>query len=130
MAYARRTLARAASDLAAFYDRVAVLVGRPAAHEVLMPVTVPAFTGLDGNGGLRPAAETNRADGVSVAGGTDGPDEGNAAEGGDLVRIITGNHHPHLLWVDEHLQHLSSHAGAIAGPATHVAEQRRLPWWR
>ncbi len=130
IAYMRRTLAKAAADLAAFYDRVAVLVGRPVAHQVLMPVTVPAFAGLDGNGGLRPPAETNRADGISVTAGTDGSDEGNAAEGEDPVRIITINHHPHLLWVHEHLQHLSSHASVIIAPATHVAEQRRLPWWR
>jgi len=50
--------------------------------------------------------------------------------GGDLVRIITAPHHPHLLWVEECLQHLSSHAEAITGPALHMAEQRRLPWWR
>jgi uncharacterized membrane protein YccC len=130
MAYARRSLDEAAAELTAFYERVAVLVGRPAAHEVLRPVTVPAFTGLNGNGSLRPPAETNRADDVSVIGGTDGPDEGNAGDGMDLVRIITSNHHPHLLWVHEHLQHLSSHAGAITGPARHVAEERRLPWWR
>jgi hypothetical protein len=29
-----------------------------------------------------------------------------------------------------HLQHLGSHARAIAAPASHVAEQRRVPWWR
>jgi hypothetical protein len=51
-------------------------------------------------------------------------------EGRDPVRVITTPHHPHLLWVQEHLQHLSSHASAIAGPASHVAEQRRVPWWR
>ncbi|HYB14098.1 MAG TPA: FUSC family protein [Streptosporangiaceae bacterium] len=130
MAYARRMLSEAAADLAAFYDRIALLVGRPVAHEVLMPVTVPAFTGLDGNEGLRPPAETDRADGVSVVGGTSGSDEGDAAEGEDVVRVIASNRRPHLLWVQEHLQHLSSHASAITVPATHVAEQRRLPWWR
>jgi hypothetical protein len=51
-------------------------------------------------------------------------------DGTDLVRIITEPHHPHLLWVNEHLQQLSSHAQAITEPAAHVAEQRRLPWWR
>jgi hypothetical protein len=44
--------------------------------------------------------------------------------------VVTTPHHPHLLWVHEHLQHLSSHVRAIAEPASHVAEQRRLPWWR
>jgi hypothetical protein len=38
--------------------------------------------------------------------------------------------HPHLLRVSEHLQHLSSHLQPIAGPAIHVPEQRRQPWWR
>jgi uncharacterized membrane protein YccC len=35
-----------------------------------------------------------------------------------------------LIWVREHLDHLESHAHTIPGPAIHVAEQRRLPWWR
>jgi hypothetical protein len=107
-------LTQAAADLAAFYERVAVLVGRPAPHQVLLPVSVPPFTGLNGSG---PAAG---------AGGPDGTDP----DADDLVRVITAQHHPHLLWVHEHLQHLSLHAGTITGPASHVAEQRRLPWWR
>ena len=57
------------------------------------------------------------------AGDADGLEEG---DGTDLVRVITAPHHPHLLWVAEHLQHLSSHAYAITDPASHVAEQRRL----
>jgi uncharacterized membrane protein YccC len=128
LAYARRTLAEAAADLTAFYERVALLVGRPVAHEVLMPVTVPAFTGLNEND-VRSPGETHTADGIDMIGGTDGSDEGNVHDP-DVVRIITSRHHPHLLWVQEHLQHLSSHAGLITAPATHVAEQRRLPWWR
>ena len=64
---------------------------------------------------------------LTRAGDADGLEEG---DGTDLVRVITAPHHPHLLWVAEHLQHLSSHAQAIADPASHVAEQRRLPWWR
>ena len=43
---------------------------------------------------------------------------------------ITAPRLPHLLWVEECLKHLSSHARAITGPASHLAEQRRLPWWR
>jgi uncharacterized membrane protein YccC len=37
---------------------------------------------------------------------------------------------PHPLWVREHLQDLESHAGDITGPAEHVAQLRRVPWWR
>jgi hypothetical protein len=77
-------------------------------NQVVLPVAAPPFIGLDGQ--VSPADE----------------DE----DGADLVRIITGRHHRHLLWVDEHLAHLSSHAQGIADPARHVAEQRRVPWWR
>ena len=110
-AYARTVLTQAAADLVAFYDRVAVLVGRPAPHQVLLPLSVPPFTGLNGSG---------------PAGTADGEDP----DARDLVRVVTAPHHPHLLWVHEYLQHLSSAAGMITGPASHVAEQRRLPWWR
>ena len=131
-AYARAALAQAATDLVGFYERIAVLVGRPYPGQVLLPVPVPAFTGLEGGDG---AAQSGAADddrGVTLlrrsgaAGAADGPGE----DGQDLVRVIAAPHHPHLLWVHEHLQHLSSHAGAITAPAAHVAEQRRVPWWR
>jgi uncharacterized membrane protein YccC len=38
--------------------------------------------------------------------------------------------HPHLLWVQEHLHHLSQAAQMVIEPALHVAEIRRRPWWR
>jgi hypothetical protein len=40
--------------------------------------------------------------------------------------------HPHrsTLWVREHLQHLGQHVSAVSEPALHVAELRRVPWWR
>jgi uncharacterized membrane protein YccC len=38
--------------------------------------------------------------------------------------------HPRALWVREHLHHLGQHAPAITAPAEHVAELRRVPWWR
>jgi uncharacterized membrane protein YccC len=204
-AYAKDVLTEATAELAAFYERVAVLVGRPIPHEVVLPISVPALTGLNETAAatgtsaedVRAVAEIGAAletaepdgavgadgatDGVAGAVGTDGADgvtvgvtgavrtdgvnaaairvagavgadgldgaatdvagavrtdgvKGAGREGGgdgtELVRIITGRHHPHLLWVYEHLQHLSSHAPAITEPATHVAEQRRQPWWR
>jgi hypothetical protein len=133
MAYAKNVLTQATAELAAFYERVAVLVGRPMAHEVLLPVTVPAFTGLDGTTAVDRASpeEVSAVVEVGAALGAAGPGGDSEAYGDTaLVRIITIRHHPHLLWVHEHLQHLSSHAQAITGPATHVAEQRRQPWWR
>jgi len=98
MVRARAALEHDMADLAGFYERVAALVGRPAPHEVVLPVSVPALVGLDGNRGT--------------------------------VRAIAAPVHPHLLWVEECLRHLSSHAHAITRPALLMAEQRRLPWWR
>jgi uncharacterized membrane protein YccC len=143
-AHARAALAQATADLTGFYERIAVMVGRPVAHQVLLPVSVPAFVSLDGNhtDGAEDTGVTilaNGADGVDGVHGADradgadgvhGADGAGDAEEPDLVRVITAPHHPHLLWVHEHLQHLSSHAHAITDPAAHVAEQRRLPWWR
>ncbi len=37
---------------------------------------------------------------------------------------------PRTVWVRDHLQHLGSHTQAITAPATRLAQQRRLPWWR
>jgi uncharacterized membrane protein YccC len=127
-AYARSALTQATADLATFYERIAMLVGRPVAGQVLLPVKVPSFTGLNGttSGASSPAAGDS---GVAVV-ATPAGDADGLEEAGDLVRVITTPHHPHLLWVHEHLQHLSSHARAISDPAGHVAEQRRLPWWR
>jgi uncharacterized membrane protein YccC len=134
MAYAKGVLTEATAELEAFYDRIAVLVGRPMAHEVLMPVSVPAFSGLNGT---IPAPDASREDvsavvqvGAALGAATADGDDSEPDDDADLVRIITARHDPHLLWVHEHLQHLSSHARTIAEPATHVAEQRRLPWWR
>jgi uncharacterized membrane protein YccC len=141
IAYAKTMLTEATAELAAFYERVAVLVGRPAARDVVLPVSAPAFTGLTGTipaASVSPQDVTAMAE-VGAALGAAAPGEASGAGGvggvggvggTDLVRIITEPHHPHLLWVNEHLQQLSSHAQAITEPATHVAEQRRLPWWR
>jgi hypothetical protein len=91
MNQARAVLGDDTANLAGFYERIAVLVGRPASRAVAPPASVPAPVGL--------------------AGDINAP-------------------HPHLLWVEECLLHLSSHAQAITGPASDTAEQRRLPWWR
>jgi uncharacterized membrane protein YccC len=138
-AYARAALTRETANLTDFYERIAVLVGHPVAHQVLMPVTAPAFVGLNEDDGSDRAEETGVrivASGADGVGGADGASRVGGAGGADgvgdldLVRVIVTPHHPHLLWVHEHLQHLSSHAQAIADPAAHVAEQRRVPWWR
>jgi uncharacterized membrane protein YccC len=124
-AQARTALTHATADLTAFYERVAMLVGRPVPGQVLMPVAVPVLADLNGASGAPPADADSGVAVLTRGGDTDGP-----GDGGDVVRVVTAPQHPHLLWVHEHLQHLGSHAQAIADPAAHVAEQRRLPWWR
>jgi uncharacterized membrane protein YccC len=109
MAGAHAALEHDMAALAGFYDRVAALVGRPAPHEMVLPANVPALVGLDGNSGAVLTGEVNQ---------------------GDLALVMTAPHRPHLLWVEECLRHLSSHAQAITGPAVLMAEQRRIPWWR
>ncbi len=39
-------------------------------------------------------------------------------------------HSSHLVWLCENLNHLTEHLGELVGPAAHVAEIRRRPWWR
>jgi hypothetical protein len=111
-----------------------VLVGRPVPGQVVLPLAVPAFTRLNGSDVPQADADTEVAllstSGPATSGLTGGGDAGDLEDAADVVRVVTAPHHPHLLWVQEHLQHLSSHASAIAAPAAHVAEQRRVPWWR
>ncbi len=106
---ARAALEQDTANIAGFYQRVAALVGRPAPHQVAPPVSVPALVGLNGHSGT--------------------PDTSGNANRAELVRMVNAPN-PHLLWVEEALRHLTAHAQAITGPASDLAEQRRLPWWR
>ncbi len=85
-----RSLRDLSSELADFYQRIAVLVGPPG-HEPPAAVAAPV---LSPDGAAPP---------------------------------IFG---PHPLWVREHLEDLGQHAGDITVPAEHVAQLRRVPWWR
>jgi uncharacterized membrane protein YccC len=122
---ARAALGDDMANLAAFYEQIAALVGRPVPHQMAPQASVPAPVGLAGNSGTK-AGDVHRTGGSDGAGQADGSGKANRAA---LVRIINAPH-PHLLWVEECLLHLSSHAQAITGPASDMAEQRRLPWWR
>ena len=85
-----RSLRDLSSELADFYQRIAVLVGPPG-HDPPAAVAAPVLS----------------ADGAAPP--------------------IFG---PHPLWVREHLEDLGQHAGDITVPAEHVAQLRRVPWWR
>src|SRR2546430_11741353 len=93
MAYAGFTVAQAAADLATFYERVAVLVGRPVAGQVLLPVKVPSFTGLNGTtsgASSRAGADNGVAAMTAPAGDADGLEKARV-----LVRVVTTPPHPH-----------------------------------
>jgi uncharacterized membrane protein YccC len=115
------SLRMAATQLADFYGRVADEVGHPG-REVPELLAAPPVTG-----GAVPRHE-GAVEGAVVVGGEalqDAVLAGHGAPGpGAAPRP-----HPHLLWVQEHLHHLGRSAQAISGPALHVAEARRRPWW-
>jgi uncharacterized membrane protein YccC len=106
------TLRSAAAGLAGFYDTVADEMSHPGAGPV-QPVPAPAKVG----------AAMPRSQGA----------DRQPVEGSPLAADIAPAHqlpHPHLLWVQEHLHHLSSSAQTVSDPALRLAEVRQRPWWR
>jgi hypothetical protein len=101
------------AGLAGFYGAVADEVSRPGAGEPQL-VPLPAMVGA--------AMPRHEPDGASTDGASTGAPEG-IAPAHQLP-------HPHLLWVQEHLHHLSVSAQTVREPALHVAEIRQRPWWR
>lgn len=92
-----------AAGLAGFYEAIADEIGR-AGSGPLAPVPPPPMIG--------PAIPR---------------------KGADAPQAISPAHelpHPHLLWVQENLHHLSISARMVSEPALHLAEIRRRPWWR
>jgi hypothetical protein len=82
-------------------------------------------------GGTAPAAGSGgspgTARGATVA---DRPAPAGATTAVDATAPAPPPMHPHLLWVQEHLHHLSQSAQTVSAPAQRVAEARRRPWWR
>jgi hypothetical protein len=81
-------------------------------------------------GGTAPAAGSGgpgTARGATVA---DRPAPAGATTAVDAAAPAPPPVHPHLLWVQEHLHHLSQSAQTVSAPAQRVAEARRRPWWR
>ncbi|HTU74304.1 MAG TPA: FUSC family protein [Trebonia sp.] len=107
------SLRMAATQLAGFYGRVADEVGHPG-REVPELLAAPPVTG-----GAVPRHEP----------AVPGTASREAAAGGAGAPSPASRPHPHLLWVQEHLHHLSQSAQMIREPALRVAEARRRPWW-
>ena len=82
-------------------------------------------------GGTAPAAgsggSAGTARGATVA---DRPAPAGTKTAVDAAAPAPSPVHPHLLWVQEHLHHLSQSAQTVSAPAQRVAEARRRPWWR
>jgi uncharacterized membrane protein YccC len=123
-------LRMAAADLAGFYGQVADEVARPGRNGELALIPAPAPTGPavprpgsgDGHG-----ADGHGADGHGANGhGADG----HGADADGVAGTAQAMPHPHLLWVQEHLHHLSASAQTVSAPALRLAEVRRRPWWR
>jgi len=96
------------AGLADFYGAVADEVSQPGPGE-LEPVPLPAMVG--------PALPRPEPD-------------GNGAGAPEGIAPAHQLPHPHLLWVQEHLHHLSASARTVSEPALHMARIRQRPWWR
>jgi uncharacterized membrane protein YccC len=108
-----RRLHSAAAELAGFYGQIADEVGHSRRQE----------PGL-----LCPPKPTDAAVPRQARPEPAGPPSGQGTHGpGDAA---PQRPHPHVLWVQEHLHHLARSAPAISEPALHLAQARRLPWWR
>jgi uncharacterized membrane protein YccC len=96
-------LQAAVSGLAGFYGAIADEITRPGTGP-LAPVPAPAEIG--------PAVPRPPGSG-----------SGPPAPADQLP-------HPHLLWVQDHLHHLSASAQTVSEPALRMAQIRQRPWWR
>jgi len=94
------------ADLASFYGAIADEVSHPDPGEPTA-VPLPALVG--------PAMPRH---------------EGDAPGAAETIAPAHQLPHPHLLWVQEHLHHLSVSAQTVSEPALRIAEIRRRPWWR
>jgi hypothetical protein len=113
------SLRSAASGLADFYGHVADEVGHPGREApVLLRAPAPLGPAVPRQAVLPESTPQESGSRASRS-------PANAPNGSGAYRP-----HPHLLWVQEHLHHLSQSAAMISEPALHVAEARRRPWWR
>jgi hypothetical protein len=103
------------TSLAGFYGAIADEVSRPGPSQ-LAPVPLPRE--------MPAAVPRQHAVNGDASGSADGAGRREVASPAYLLA------HPHLLWVQDHLHHLSVSAQTVAEPALHMAEIRQRPWWR
>jgi uncharacterized membrane protein YccC len=143
-------LRSATAGLAGYYDAIADEISR-ARTASPSPVPLPVMVGpalpkhvsgragadgasANGDGASGDGASSGGANGASANGASANADGAGGGADGDAAREgIAPAHdlpHPHLLWVQEHLHHLSISAQMVSGPALRLAEIRQRPWWR
>ena len=128
-------LRSAAGGLAGFYGQVADEVGRRGRSGEPALIPAPALTGPAVPRPTAAAARLVQAGGPAggVPGGEPAADRTALLSATTAVDSMAAAHpmpHPHLLWVQEHLHHLSQSAQTVSAPALRLAEVRRRPWWR
>jgi uncharacterized membrane protein YccC len=113
-------LRSAAAELAGFYGQIAHEVGRSRRQEprILCPPK-PTDAAVPRQPAPEPAPSPREASSREAS-----------SREASSPEASSQRPHPHLLWVQEHLHHLARSAPAISEPALHLAQARRLPWWR
>jgi uncharacterized membrane protein YccC len=118
-------LRSAAEGLAGFYGQIADELARPGRNAAVPTLITPPP--MPGPAVPRPVIPRPGGEPGSSGGpGADGFGVSDASGDPHAVHF----HHPHLLWVQEHLRHLGQSAQMVSGPALRIAEARRRPWWR
>ncbi|HEX4095054.1 MAG TPA: FUSC family protein [Trebonia sp.] len=128
------SLRNASSALAGFYDAIADEVSRPgkgALAAIPAPMMVAAAVPRQPATPASPASPaTSTAARSAGEAGDDHESVTDGSGGAGLLSAVQELPHPHLLWVQEHLHHLSKSAQTVSEPALHLAEIRSRPWWR
>ena len=131
----RQRLHDRADELVSFYDRIAAQIGRvPREHSPRAVLATPSnFTPLAPVDLPRPSAAAENvaiAENLLAASAASLETAPAATSTAPSSTAPIGPPGRRLLWVHEHLRHLSEKTHTISGPAVRVAELRRTPWWR
>jgi uncharacterized membrane protein YccC len=123
------SLRSVAASLAGFYATVADAMRSPG-HDRLAPVPAPPLTGgampRRAPGSEPPSEHEPSSSSRFLRSDLDGEVQNEAGSIAPAHQLP----HPHLLWVQEHLHHLSVSAQTVSEPALRLAEVRQRPWWR
>jgi hypothetical protein len=128
------------ADLAAFYGAIADEVGnaepgQPSVRAGLIKLRSlrsgpPARASRRQPGGRSPGRQLTAVPSPALVGPAMPRRVGDATGAVETIAPAHQLSHPHLLWVQEHLHHLSVSAQTVSAPALRIAKIRQRPWWR